>query len=61
MHLLFFTYFLPPADKKITKSTNVAVEVTPPMNGAAGGDEVWKHHSFSKAKCLTNKQSGNLI
>ncbi|XP_026026154.1 sodium/potassium/calcium exchanger 2-like isoform X2 [Astatotilapia calliptera] len=27
------------ADKKITKSTNVAVEVTPPMNGAAGGDE----------------------
>ncbi|XP_039860839.1 sodium/potassium/calcium exchanger 2-like [Simochromis diagramma] len=27
------------ADKKITNSTNVAVEVTPPMNGAAGGDE----------------------
>ncbi|CAI5679731.1 sodium/potassium/calcium exchanger 2 isoform X2 [Oreochromis niloticus] len=26
------------ADKKITNSTNVAVEVTPPMNGAAGGD-----------------------
>uniref|UniRef100_A0A3Q0SQC4 Solute carrier family 24 member 2 n=1 Tax=Amphilophus citrinellus TaxID=61819 RepID=A0A3Q0SQC4_AMPCI len=27
------------ADKKIPNSTNVAVEVTPPMNGAAGGEE----------------------
>ncbi|KAF7655928.1 hypothetical protein LDENG_00048220 [Lucifuga dentata] len=28
------------ADKKIRNSTNVAVEVTPPMNGVAGGNEV---------------------
>ncbi|XP_041789557.1 sodium/potassium/calcium exchanger 2 [Chelmon rostratus] len=27
------------ADKNIPNSTNVAVEVTPPMNGVAGGDE----------------------
>ncbi|KAF3687436.1 Sodium/potassium/calcium exchanger 2 [Channa argus] len=30
---------VPQADKKIPNSTNVAVEVTPPMNGVAGGEE----------------------
>ncbi|KAM9362819.1 sodium/potassium/calcium exchanger 2-like [Symphorus nematophorus] len=29
----------PDSDKNIPNSTNVAVEVTPPMNGVAGGDE----------------------
>lgn len=31
---------LPPADKDIPNSSKVAVEVTPPMNGVAGGDDV---------------------
>ena len=41
-HIL--TFFLmslsPQVDKNIPNSTKVAVEVTPPMNGVAGGDEV---------------------
>ena len=42
-----FCFFFPQADKNIPNSSNVAVEVTPPMNGVAGGDEV-RLSSFHK-------------